>query len=127
MHQYTRELFQLVRNEEYEYYKLVIDGKCQFDKFLEQVEKNVIDTKSIKGIFALMDAFSTKLTLPDTKFRHIQAGDVQNIYEFKKKELRVYILKEENEITIILGGYKKEQKNDIDKVRNRVKDYTKNI
>ncbi len=123
MHKYDEIIFELVENEEYAFYKLVIDGKCQFEEFSEEVEKNKQDKKSLNSIISLMVSFSRGIMLPRAKFNHIKLPNINNVFEFKKDKLRVYVLKETDDMLIILGGYKAEQKKDIAKLQTIVKDY----
>lgn len=122
---YSRISCDLVLNEEYVFYKLVINGKCQFDEFLCEIEKNVQRAKSFKSIIALMDSFSASRKLPDTKFRYIHSRYRSDIYEFKKNDIRVYVIKDKSDITIAMGGYKQNQKKDLQKLDRDLKDYPK--
>lgn len=123
--EYSREKFDLVENDEFVFYKLVLDDWCQFDEFIAEIEKNVRDSKSFSGIIALMDAFSSKIMLPNTKFRNIHLGHRNDLFEFKKNDIRVYVIKGTSDITIAMGGYKKEQDKDISKLKRNLKDYPK--
>lgn len=122
---YSRVSCDLVFNEEYVFYKLVINGKCQFDEFLREIEENVQRAKSFKSIIALMDSFSASRKLPDTKFRYIHSKCRTDMYEFKKNDVRVYVIKAESDITIAMGGYKNNQKKDLLKLDRDLKDYPK--
>ncbi len=121
--EYSREKFDLVFNDEFVFYKLIIDDWCQFDEFIAEIEKNVRNSKSFHGIIALMDSFSSRVMLPKTKFRHICAEERHDLFEFKKDDIRVYVIKGESDITIAMGGYKKEQKSDISRLKRNLKDY----
>ena len=68
---YTRITCDLVLNEEYIFYKLAIDGVCQFDEFLHEIDRNVNAKKNLAGIVAVMEHFSAKIMLPKSKFRFV--------------------------------------------------------
>ena len=106
------------------YYKLFVDGKCAFDDFLDNIKKNVADMKSMKAIIAYMDNLGAQL-FPSTIFNYIESGIRTDLYEFKKKNLRVYVIDQRPNIYIVMGGYKNTQKKDIRKFIGKVKDFPK--
>lgn len=120
---YSREKYDLVFNDEYVFYKLTINKHCQFDEFVVEIEKNIRDCKSFHGIIALMDSFSSRMMLPKTKFRYINIKDRHDVFEFKKDNIRVYVIKGKRDITIAMGGYKNEQKKDIERLGRNLRDY----
>ena len=110
----------LVNNRNgYSFKKMYIDGTCQFDDFYEEVHASKNEYKDMAGIIALMECFSDTL-LPKEKFRQIKDLDRNDIYEFKKKGLRVYVLLCKPDVVIILGGYKKNQKKDINRLKRKL-------
>lgn len=110
----------LVNNRNgYSFKKMYIDGTCQFDEFYEEVHASKNEYKDMAGIIALMECFSGTL-LPKEKFRQIKDLDRNDIYEFKKKGLRVYVLLCKPDVVIILGGYKKNQKKDINRLKRKL-------
>ncbi len=122
MTQYETELFELVNNPEYTYYKLHVDGKCDFDDFLKELERNVSDAKSMDAIISYMDMLSAQ-KITDKIYNYIQGGDRHDLYEFKKNKLRVYVIDQRPSIYIVMGGYKKNQKKDIKRLIKRTKDF----
>ena len=74
--------------------------------------KDVRDGKTLSGIIALMDKFGSCM-LPNTKYRKIQGTGRDDLFEFKKNNIRVYVLKKEPSVFVVLGGYKTKQKSDI--------------
>lgn len=105
----------------YSFKKMYIDGTCQFDEFCEEVRASKNEYKNLVAIIALMQCFSNIL-LPKEKFRQIKDLDRNDIYEFKKKGLRVYVLLCKPDVVIILGGYKKNQKKDISRLKRKLAD-----
>ena len=125
MTNYRAELFELTNNPNYTYYKLYVDGKCEFDDFLEEIKKNVAAQKNMNAIITYMDILSAQL-LPASKFNYIKSGERTDLYEFKKNNLRVYVIDQRPNIYIVMGGYKSTQKNkDIPRLIRKTKDFPK--
>ena len=123
MTDYRTELFDLTNNPNYTYYRLFVDGKCEFDDFLQEVNKNVADKKNMNAIIAYMDSLSAQL-LPSTIYNYIESGERHDLYEFKKKNLRVYVIDQRPNIYIVMGGYKSTQKKkDIPRLIRKTKDF----
>lgn len=123
MTDYRTELFDLTNNPNYTYYRLFVDGKCEFDDFLQEVNKNVADKKNMDAIIAYMDSLSAQL-LPSTIYNYIESGERHDLYEFKKKNLRVYVIDQRPNIYIVMGGYKSTQKKkDIPRLIRKTKDF----
>ncbi len=38
MPSYSKQLFDLIKNDEYTFYKLIIDDVCHFDEFAQEIE-----------------------------------------------------------------------------------------
>lgn len=125
MHDYEVKIYEGVNNPQYVFYKLYIDGKCLFDEFLENIEKNKADKKLYRYIVAYMDALTDQNRFPSSKFNHIEDTSRYDIYEFKKDRLRVYVLKQKPNFFIVLGGFKATQKKDINILKSIIKDFPK--
>lgn len=120
MHEYELAPVENVRNGCFSFYKLIIDGICPYDEFCDEMW-NGPNHGVMAGLISQMDNFGHTL-LPKTKFRKIEdAGE--DIFEFKRKTLRIYVRKKDPDIYIILGGVKANQKKDIAKIKKIVKDY----
>lgn len=123
MPEYSTKLFDLTNNPNYTYYRLFVDGKCEFDDFLQEVNKNVADKKNMNAIIAYMDSLSAQL-LPSIIYNHIESDERLDLYEFKKKNLRVYVIDQRPNIYIVMGGYKSTQKKkDIPRLIRKTKDF----
>lgn len=110
----------LVNNQNgYVFKKLCVGGVCQFDDFYDEVSRSKLEYKNLVGIIALMDSFGGSL-LPKEKFRQIKNVGRSDIYEFKKKGIRVYVMLQKPDVLIILGGYKKNQTQDIKLLKRRL-------
>ena len=121
----TTELFTLVNNNEYVYYKLLIDNISYFDRFCQEIERLSKEKNALVAIIGLMEDFSASLMLPKEKFRQIKNLSRNDVFEFKKKNVRVYVVKDEQEKTIyiVMGGLKNNQDKDIEKLKNRIKGF----
>lgn len=125
MSEYSTKLYDDVNNPQYKFYKLYIDGACQFDKFLEEIERNHKDKKLFNYIIQYMDGITDQNRYPHTKFNHIDDNKRSDIFEFKKDHLRVYVIKQKPNFFIIIGGYKSDQKKDIKILKSKIKDFPK--
>lgn len=123
MHEYETELYEDVNNPQYKFYKLHVDGSCQFDEFIDMVWRNKSDKKSFMSIIAYMDGLTDQNHYPSSKFNHIEDPVRHDIYEFKKDRLRVYVVKQKPDIYIILGGFKGTQKKDINHLKSLLKGF----
>ncbi len=125
MYEYTTQPFDLVNNFRYKFHKLYINGKCQIDGFIEDVEKSSSkkDKGSLKSIFNYMDNFSDNLRLPSSKFRHIEIANRYDVFEFKKDAVRVYVILQRPDVFIVLGGYKNNQDKDISKLSKLISEF----
>jgi len=106
--------------------KLYYNGLCYFEKFEEKLEdKRLI--KEYKQIITYIDQYSEGVNLPANKRRVINCSEIKNaqLWEFKKGSIRIYYFEYESENIIVSGGYKKDQKRDIDRFVSIVKKYFK--
>ena len=101
--------------------KLFKDNRCLFDDFVNDIRGNSNDYKSFVSLVAIMDFMAEN----DSKMpvnKSIKKGKNVIGYEFKKDDLRVYCVKKEPNVIVILGGYKKNQEQDIDKFIRLIND-----
>ena len=118
---YSIQNFDIVHNQKCHFYKLLIDGKCQFDEFASEAEKIAINKKCLANIYSRMDSFDPDLKLPKEKFNHIEGGknNRKDVYEFKKNQLRVYVILIKPNVYVVYGAIKKgkkDQQRDIDRL-----------
>lgn len=111
--------YEPVSNPRLKFYKLYKDGVCFYDEFLEDLDHKYKSLKKeLNKIHALMDMVGN-VPLPIKKFRHIHPnskGDRGDIWEFKTDHLRVYVVRQEPDIYIVVGGFKNDQERAIEKV-----------
>ena len=105
-----------INNPKYNFFLLYKDGRNFYGEFADSLNQKS-DLNELAAIEALMDKVDNN-NLPKSKYNHISGGkyDRKDIYEFKSKHLRVYVIKKSPDYYIILGGYKKEQEKDIAKI-----------
>lgn len=109
------------------FYKMEIDGNCEFDQFCEYLEKKKEGSK-LRAIYAIMESASniTASRLPGTKYKELSGrptGDDVKEYEIKKKPYRVYLFKDDEGKIIVFGGTKSNQKRDIKRFRSIKNEY----
>jgi len=101
------------------FYKLEIDGICEFDEFCEDLE-TADERKTLKTIYAIMESVANLKYLPNKKFRELKVrkkGDKIKDYEIKKDAYRVYLFKDDVGNIIVFGSTKNNQKEDIARLR----------
>ncbi|MDE7388408.1 MAG: hypothetical protein K2M97_04040 [Muribaculaceae bacterium] len=123
---YSKKSYDDVTNPKYKFYVLYEDDRSYFEEFIDSLEQ-ASDLDEFDQIRALMDKVDNN-NLPKSKYRHIKGGksDRKDVYEFKSKHLRIYAIKMTPNYYLLLGGHKKTQDKDIDKVFrhfNDVKSY----
>lgn len=120
---FSTELLEIVNNENgFVFYKLLIDDICHFDCFVEGLKRFPREMKSLYSIFAYMDMFSSR-KIPESKFRNIKNANRKDVFEFKKDNIRVYVILQNPEVYVITGGFKKNQKNDVERIVRQVKNF----
>jgi len=97
-----------------EFDKLIVDEKCPFDAFEEDLEEQY--KAEMAGIYHYMEDVANLKAVPDDKF-HFYDNDKKKKrkdgvreFEFKSKHLRVYGITKSNGKIIITGGTKAKQK-----------------
>ena len=117
------ESFDSVRNNgRIKFYKVLIDGNAQIDSFVDEISKDKALEKEWKKVLACMDYVAeTNNKLPSQKLNSIKDGKKEIAVEFKSSTLRIYCFKKDPNVFIILGGYKKNQKDDINKLKRLLK------
>lgn len=115
---FAKQKIDIVNNPKLQFYKLIKDNSCEFDEYCKEVEQNAQDKKALIKIYAFMDMLNCH-NLTISQFRKIKGAD--NLFEFKNKNLRVYVLKVEPNVCIVCGGTKNSQPRDIDRLKRFVK------
>lgn len=99
------------------FYKVLVDGKCQFDEFCNKLLKSKTELKSLRKILASMNWLAeNNQRLPITKFNSIKNKQKVFAHEFKEQSLRVYVLKIDPNVFVVLGGCKKNQERDVNEL-----------
>lgn len=118
---YTISRFEPVNNKEYNFYEVSVNGKCLYQEFVKGLSTR--DLKKLINIYAYMDCLSPSNLLPSSKFRQIKGLRRNDVYEFKKNDLRIYVIKKRPDIYVVLGGYKGSQDKDINRIDNLFNDF----
>lgn len=107
------------------FFKLEINGKCQFDEFWGETEESGNLKSELRKAQTIMQEVSDNKFLPKTKFRNITPqNETLTEFEIKTKHLRIYLFHEKHTGRIIVyGGKKTSQKKDIKRFRNIKKEY----
>lgn len=103
-------------------YKLIRDGKCLLDPFIEEHEDSNLEGE-LTVIYQIIEDVANCKVHP--KCRKLQLGKsrIQG-YEAKSKHLRTYFFHEKGTGQIVvIGGTKKNQVQDIDRLKKIIKEY----
>ena len=106
---YETRPFEYVNNKDCRFYEASVNGKYLYQEFLLGLKDKKNDLRKLNSIYAYMDQFGA-LLLPKTKFRYIGDKQHPDLYEFKKNDIRVYVIMRKPNVFVVLGGYKGEQK-----------------
>lgn len=104
-------------NPKISFYILYKNQKSFFEEFINSLNQT-LDIKEYNKILALMGAVCN-MPLPFEKFHSIKPnnkGDRTDVWEFKSKHLRVYVIRKDPDFYIVMAGYKKGQDADIEKI-----------
>ena len=118
---YTISRFEPVSNKEYNFYEVSVNGKCLYQEFVKGLSTR--DLKKLINIYAYMDCLSPSNLLPSSKFRQIKGLRRNDVYEFKKNDIRIYVIKKRPDIYVVLGGYKGSQDKDINRIDKLFNDF----
>jgi hypothetical protein len=124
-------IFTLAKVEAFEasstVWKLLRNGRCFVDEFLEEVKKDKnLRPEWLEMIATIHDAASGRL-LPQKRYRKLILAKsfVFHAYEVKTYSLRLYLITEYNVGKILVcGGRKKSQIKDIERLKRLIKEYT---
>lgn len=116
MSEYFKKPTDGIKNKQYSFYTIYVDGKAPFEEFCNSL-KQKRDQSNLNRIYAIMDRFSDTL-VGSRMVNHIQGGkdDRNDIYEFKKDNIRIYFALMKPNVMLLLGGFKDKQQKSIDAV-----------
>lgn len=113
---YEEKIFEPINNKTYEFREVSVNGRFLFQEFIDNLKDTTKDMKKIMQIYAYMNEFSPSTLLPKTKFRQIKGVKRDDVYEFKKDDIRIYVIKRYPSIFVILGAYKGTQDKSINRI-----------
>ena len=111
---YELRKFEPVNNKTYQFHEVSVNGKYLFQEFVENL-KDQRDIKKLINIYSYMDMLSASM-LPKSKFRHIEGLKRNDVYEFKKDDIRVYVIMQRPSVFVVLGAYKGTQNKEIKRI-----------
>lgn len=121
MDEFKIEEYDEIDNPKLKFYKVYRLGICEFDEFVSELNNKYNNFKDeLYALQSIMDKIGV-VNLPATKFRkiHGKKNDRKDVWEIKTKHLRVYSIKKEPNIFLLLGGIKTKQEEDISAVFRR--------
>ncbi len=125
---YTVKEIDIVRNTNgITFYKMLFDGKCLFDDFVETTNSVRTDKEHFASMVAWLDCYSPYQFMPRTRINHIENVGRSDVIEFKKDNLRIYAIVQRPNVFVILGGYKSNQKNDIRHIKKLMRELPQQI
>jgi len=99
------------------FYELIRNGKCQFDEFMDSLEKSGNMRSEFNGIFSIIDRVAkfkvNEWDLPDTLFKELKGYGKVKDYEIRKNGIRIYLCRYLEGYLLILGGNKPDYLRDI--------------
>jgi len=103
-------------------YKLIRDGKCLLDSFIEEHEGSNLEGE-LATIYQIIEDVANCKAHPKCKKLHLGKSTFHG-YEAKSKHLRTYFFHEKGTGQIVvIGGTKKNQVQDIDRFKKIIKEY----
>lgn len=115
--------FKPVNNEYYQFQEVAVNGKFLLQEFINNLKDKQKDMKKLYSIYGYMDQFSPHCLLPKTKFRSVEGRQCKNLFEFKKGDIRVYVILKKPSVFVILGAYKGTQNHDYRNIDKLFKDF----
>jgi len=116
----------LTYNEGQDVYKLVRNGKCLLDEFVNDIKKDKNLEPELGDLFANIEDVANGELLPSNRYKILKLGKLPfTAFEAKTKNLRLYLFHERNTgIVLIIGGKKTEQDEDLDRIKRIIKEYS---
>ena len=112
-------------------YKLVTNGTCEYDEFEKTIRAEGTYEEELDALDTLFILHAQMERLAPNKYKELSTdkSDPVKDYEFRTRSLRVYLFKLPNGKAIVIGGHndKKQQKQDIARMRRIKKEYYANL
>jgi len=111
------------------FYKLLINGKCLFDDYINELKKAGNMKTEIGSIYNIIDCISIykmgECETPKEKFKALKGFGKVIDFEIRKKGIRVYVSIYLDGYLLFFGGKKENQKRDIDLMRSIKREFLK--
>lgn len=109
-------------------FELCKNEKNLLQQFNAKIEKDGNLTKSLFSAFQIIEHSCNSVRLPETKFKVIKDNKLPcKMYEAKKNDIRIYLFQDPEGRVIVGGGLKGNQQKDIDRIKQIIIDYYKEI
>jgi len=91
MSRFVLKEIEAIKGSKYDFYKLEIDGICDFDEFENDIYSKKRYISEFKTLISYAQIFADGARLPDNKLApiYLKINDV-SAFEFKSKHLRIY-------------------------------------
>lgn len=123
MRTFASEIFEAVRGRQI-FEKLIVNDVCLIDEFEKEIRDRGQYNSEFNTLISYMDLFANGSTFPKTKFREIKGSKSKvKHYEFKSKNLRLYLFNIPGGKMVVMGGYKNNQDADIRTFLSIVSEY----
>ncbi len=123
MSEFVTKKLEEIKGSKFNFFKLVINGKCYFSDFENEIRSNKRYYSEFKTLLTYAELYANGAKLPSKKHNtvHINVKDV-SAFEFKSKHLRIYFFYsiDNPDRIIAFCGYKNRQKKDINSFKSIV-------
>ncbi len=113
-----------IKGSKYDFFKLDIEGKCNFDNFENKIRSQKRYYSEFKTLLSYAQLYADGIRLPEIKIGtvHLNIKDI-SAYEFKSKHLRIYFFHTFSNPDRIIAfcGFKNNQKKDINSLTSIIK------
>jgi len=107
--------------------KLLRNGKCIVDEFVNEIKQDKNLSPELGDLYAIIEDVANNQILPPTRYKKLRVSKKLKFkpYEAKSKHLRLYLFHEKGSGQIIvLGGKKTDQKDDIERLKKLISEYS---
>lgn len=121
---FATQLMEEIKGRQQTFEKLVVDGTCYYDQFENDLRNNVPYHKELRTVLSYVQMYADGTNLPISKFRQLHTKLKGSfLVEFKSKHLRLYACSVKGGKLVITGGFKNNQKEDIEWTEHLVREY----
>lgn len=106
-------------------YKLVVNGHCEYDEWRASIQNEGTYAAELRTLDTNILLHAQLQRLAPSKYKELSGAGPIKEFEFRSRNLRVYLFKLAGGKVIVLGGHndKKQQKQDIARLRRLKEEY----